>query len=130
MLSYGVYKVVHYLGIFLLVTALSVALGRAATESIGEGEGRPTADPWRRRLAAAHGVALFLVLLGGFGMLARLGVDHGALFPGWIWAKLAIWVALAALVATRRSRVWAARALLLVPLLAVLAAVVAYTKPF
>ncbi|MGD2071266.1 MAG: hypothetical protein PVI57_21535 [Gemmatimonadota bacterium] len=130
MISYGVYKIVHYFGVFLLVTALSATLGRAAAGPAGEAEGRPAADPWKRRLAMVHGVALFLVLLGGFGMLARLGVDHGAIFPGWIWAKLAIWVGLAALVSARRTRVWAARALVLVPLLAVLAAVVAYTKPF
>ena len=122
-MSYTVYKVVHYLGIFLLVASLGAALGRQVASD--------GPDPLRRRFAALHGTALFVVLLGGFGMLARLGVDHGALFPGWIWAKLAIWVVLGGLLTlARRRAAWSMRLLLLVPVLAALAGYVAYTKPF
>ncbi|UCC24523.1 MAG: hypothetical protein JSU98_12385 [Gemmatimonadales bacterium] len=126
MISYGVYKIIHYSGIFLLVTALAAALGRAAM-SDGWPEGR---DPWSRRLVAGHGAALFLILLGGFGMLARLDVSQGLGLPGWIWAKLGIWAALGAILAARRSSPMAARAVVAVPLLAVLAGLVALTKPF
>ena len=129
MISYTVYKVVHYLGVFALVSTLSVMLGRAAFASAESG-GEAGDDPWRKRLGILHGIALFLVLLGGFGMLARLGVDHGNLFPGWIWAKLVLWLALGGLVAFRRSATWAVRALVMVPLLAALAGYVAFTKPF
>lgn len=121
-MPYLFYRAVHFLGIFGLVVVLSVALGRAALLS---------RDPWRRRLAGLHGAALFLILLGGFGMLARLGVDHGAIFPGWVWVKLAIWTTLGALVmAAGRSGVWSLRGLVLIPLLAALAGLVAYAKPF
>lgn len=126
MISYAVYKVIHYSGIFILVTALGALLSRAATgREWPEGK-----DPWSRRLVSAHGIALFLILLGGFGMLARLDVTQGLGLPGWIWAKLAIWVALGAVLAARRSSGAAARALLAVPVLAVLAGIVALTKPF
>ena len=122
-MSYGVYKVVHYLGIFVVLTVLAAAFGR--------GQASSDEDPWRKRFSAVHGVSLFLILLGGFGMLAKLGVDHGALFPGWIWAKLVIWLALGgALVAARRSRRWSVRLLFLVPILATLAAYLAFAKPF
>lgn len=125
MISYAVYKVVHYSGIFILLTALGATLSRAA---LGERGSAP--DPWRRRLVAIHGIALFLILLGGFGMLARLDITQGLGLPGWIWAKLAIWAALGGILAARRGAGIAARVLWLVPVLAVLAGVVGLTKPF
>lgn len=126
MISYAVYKIVHYAGIFLLITVLGAALARAALDA-GRDEG---GDPWRRILVTGHGVALFLVLLGGFGMLARLNITQGLNLPGWIWAKLGIWAILGAALAARRSPGLSARALVAVPLLAALAGVVALTKPF
>jgi hypothetical protein len=128
MISYPVYKLVHYLGMFLLLMALSAGLARAAGAPRDSDDGS-TSDPWRRRLLAAHGLGLFLVLLGGFGMLARLEITHELALPGWIWAKLGIWGALGAAVAFRRSRRLAAAALALAPLLALLAGWVALYKP-
>jgi len=122
-MSYLTYKLIHYLGIFILVAALGAALGRQAMT-----DGR---DPLRSRLGAVHGVALFLVLLGGFGLMARVGVDHGSMFPGWILAKLAIWVLLGGvLFVARRNQRWTMPLLAIVPLLAVLAGWMAFTKPF
>jgi len=119
LLPYAAYKVVHYLGIFMLVTVLSATLARSAKEGLNS-------DPWRKRLGMIHGIALFLIVLGGFGMLAKL--DAG--FPGWIVAKLGIWLVFAGLIAARKSADWSARALVLVPLLAALAGWIAYAKPF
>lgn len=122
-MPYIAYKVIHYLGIFLLVVALGAALGRNVD--------REGSDPLRKRFMALHGTGLFLILLGGFGLLARVGMDHGALFPGWIWIKLAIWLMLGlVVVAARRQRAWSMRLLLLVPLLGTFAGYLAYTKPF
>lgn len=133
MLSYAVYKTVHYLGIFVLVTAVTAALARAAASgltpsaagsgSVPEGD---TPDPWKKRLVIAHGVGLFLVLLGGFGMLARLGLG----LTGWVNAKLTIWLLLGGLIALRRSAAAASWGVVVVPILAVLAGYIAYTKPF
>jgi hypothetical protein len=125
MISYAVYKLIHYTGIFILLTALGATLSRAAMR-----DGSQAPDPWGRRLVASHGIALFLILLGGFGMLARLDITQGLGLPGWIWAKLAIWAALGGILAARRGAGVAARALWLVPVLAVLAGVVALNKPF
>jgi hypothetical protein len=124
-ISYAVYKVIHYAGIFLLVTALGAALSRAAASPGGD-----FADPWRKRLVALHGISLFLILLGGFGMLARLDATEGMGLPGWVWAKLGIWLLLGGALAARRSPGLAARVLWAVPILAVLSGVVALTKPF
>jgi hypothetical protein len=119
-LSLVVYKTVHLLGVFILVTALTASLARAAA-----GVGGPGGDPWRKRLAIAHGVALFLVLLGGFGMLARLHIG----VTGWVGAKLLLWIAVGGLIALRKTPA-AAWGVALVPVLAALAGWIGYAKPF
>lgn len=119
MLSIAVYKILHYLGVFTMLTALAATLAR--------GEQAPNeADPWRKRLGIVHGVALFLILLGGFGMLAKLGLG----FPGWAMAKVGIWIAFGGLVAARKRPSTAGWALVLLPVLAVIAGWLGYAKPF
>ncbi len=118
MIPYAAYKVVHYVGIFTLVVALSASLARSA-------QGGADPDPWRKRLGIAHGAALVLILVGGFGMLARL--DEG--FPGWAMAKVGIWLVAAGLIALRKRPSAAAWGLVVVPALAALAGWLAYTKP-
>lgn len=134
MIPYATYKVVHYLGIFLLLTALAARLGRAAGFAAGSastGPSAPTSDPWKKRLGVTHGIALFLILLGGFGMLARLDITHGLGLPGWIWAKLGIWTLLgAAILVASRIPALSGRLLVVVPALAVLAGIIALYKPF
>jgi hypothetical protein len=123
-MPYAVYKLMHFLGIFMLITAL------AATSMHVLRGGSRTDNPYRRVLGAAHGIAAALILTGGFGMLARLGVMHGAL-PNWIYVKLAIWVTLAAAtVVAYLGRRYAGGLLIAVPMLAIAAGAVALYKPF
>jgi hypothetical protein len=115
MLSHTTYKVVHLLGILLLVCGIGGlwALAAAATE--------PARQKARRLLLATHGVALVLILVAGFGMMARLGIS-GA-WPAWIWIKLAIWLLLAAVPVLLRRVEGASSALFFLgPLLAAIAA--------
>ena len=124
MLPYQLYKVVHILGIALVVTAL----GAMALHALNGGLRRDNRA--RALVGAMHGVGLLLVLVGGFGMLARLGFRHGGMFPGWLLVKLAVWVLLGAAVALPYRRPTLARPMLLVvPLLAALAAYMAVYKP-
>jgi hypothetical protein len=123
---YQVYKVVHIIGIILIMSALGGAAVRAMI--IGGAADVPSI---RRLLAILHGLGAFLILLGGFGMLARLGIMHGASFPGWLWVKLAVWVVLAAaLIIPRRNPTLARPLLLALPVLGGLAAFMAIYKPF
>ena len=123
-MSYVVYKLMHFLGIFVLITTL------AATSMHVLRGGSRADNPHRRVLGATHGVAALLILTGGFGMLARMGVMHGGL-PNWIYAKLAIWLTLAAAIAVPYVAARYTRALLVaVPVLAVAAGAVALYKPF
>lgn len=124
MLSHAFYNVVHIVGIILLVAALAGAALRA--RSIGAEEDRAM----RRLLAILHGSGAFLVLLGGFGMLARLGIVQGGGFPAWLWVKIAVWVVLAAAIVVANRRPALAKVVLLsLPVLGGLAAYMAIYKP-
>lgn len=122
MLSYTVYKALHLLGILLTVAALGGM-------SIHAANGGTRSESRTRALATAvHGTGLLLVLVAGFGMLARLGASAAS---GWVLVKLGIWLALGFAAMLPYGRPPLARALfVVVPLLAALAGLVALTKPF
>lgn len=124
-MSYPVYKLIHFLGIFMVIAAL-VAAGIHVLRG-----GTRANDPYRKLLSAAHGIAVFLILLGGFGMLARLGImSGGGGLPGWIILKLVIWVAVGALMALPYRGPKLARVMLVaLPLLLLGAAATALYKP-
>ncbi|EPG72782.1 hypothetical protein LEP1GSC058_1027 [Leptospira fainei serovar Hurstbridge str. BUT 6] len=83
MISYTVYKLVHILGILFLF----LAFGGIALHAIGGGTKE---NAQKKLIAITHGIGLFLILLGGFGMLARLGIIWP--WPGWIIAKFLFWL--------------------------------------
>ncbi len=79
MLSYEVYKILHILTIVVFFSFGAVMLYTDAPKHV----------------KIINGVASFLILVGGMGLLARVGVGHGGGFPFWVWAKMAIWLVLA-----------------------------------
>ena len=86
-------------------------------------------DSGRKLLSAAHGIGLLISLVGGFGLLARYQIMWP--WPGWVFAKIAIWFAFGAsatlfrrLPHLLRPLWWGAWALFLV------AAYLAIQKPF
>jgi hypothetical protein len=118
-----VYKLIHFLGIFSVIIALSLACMHTM-------RGGTKADmPYRRQVAMVHGLGMLFILVGGFGMMARLGLVSG--MPGWIIAKLVIWVVLGSAVAWVYRGAGVARGFLIaLPFIAVLAAFFALYKPF
>jgi hypothetical protein len=125
MFSHAFYNVAHILGI----AALIAALGGVALH--GASGGTRAESGARRLIATLHGLGALLILVGGFGMLARLGVVQGSGFPGWVWLKIVIWVLLvgAAALPYRRPAT-AVPLLLIIPVLAGAAAWAAIYKPF
>ena len=113
MISLSVYKILHLFGIMLMFSALGAVI--VATVA-GE------ANPRLRKLAGmAHGIALVLILVAGFGMLARLGLNGP--WPLWVWLKLTIWLVFgAATVLVRRLGERAGWLLVLLPVLGGVAA--------
>lgn len=94
-MSYEFYKVLHLAGLMLLFFGLSGALtlkmaGVQFTGSV------------KKLAMITHGVGMLFMLVGGFGLLARLGII-GA-FPGWVHAKLTIWVLLGAAIALAKRK--------------------------
>jgi len=93
--SYKLYMMIHFAGI---VGGCMTIAGLAGHAVFG-GE-KASAGSARKRLLAAHGVFLFLVLLGGMGAGTRTGAissEHG--FASWIWIKLGIWLLVGGLAA-------------------------------
>lgn len=124
-MSYVAYKLVHLFGLFALFAALAGMAGHAAA-------GHPKADNTSyRALLFLHGAGALIALTGGFGLMARTGILHGALFPGWIWAKLILWLLLGGMIALPyRNRPLARTLLLGLPVLGLLGAYLANYKPF
>ncbi|MGE4130115.1 MAG: hypothetical protein AB7F86_00670 [Bdellovibrionales bacterium] len=123
MIPYSVYKIVHLVGILMVFTAL----GGLIANAIGQ---QAKTHAWRKPIAITHGVGLLLALVGGFGLLARLGVAHNGL-PGWIYAKLGIWLVFGALLGVVARKPEMAKGIwVVIVLLGGLAAYLAGSKPF
>ncbi|MGD8395060.1 MAG: hypothetical protein PVF43_06265 [Candidatus Eiseniibacteriota bacterium] len=129
-MSASLYKVLHLFGVLLTFMGLAALCVHAMLRRPGSEVDELAGDAQRavRRLAGLmHGLGLTLVLVAGFGMLARLGYDG---FPPWLWGKLVIWLALgAAVVVPRRAPGRAALLLLVLPLVGALAAALAIYQP-
>lgn len=123
MISYAIYKIIHLVGVLMVF----LALGGVATNAINGGIKNHS---WRIPIAITHGVGLLLSLIGGFGLLARLGIVHGGL-PGWVMAKLGIWILFAALIGVvSRKPNWSKPIWPLIIVLGATAAYLAGSKPF
>ncbi len=92
--------------------------------------GGTRAHAWRKSAAITHGLGLVLSLVGGFGLLARIGVMHGSM-PGWATAKIGIWIVFAAMsgIVVRKTNL-AKPLWILTILLGGTAAYLAGSKPF
>ena len=74
-------------------------------------------------------MGLFLVLLGGFGMMARIGIG-GFPWPAWLLVKMAVWLLVAgSVVLYRRRPAWAGWLWYVMPALATVAAYMAIAHP-
>ncbi len=122
-MPYAVYKVLHVFSVVLTFTVL----GALALHSANGGN--RASNRSSRLTGVLHGVGLLMILVAGFGLLARLGVSGG--FPLWVWLKLIIWLLVGASAALiRRSPAWSKALLWLLPLLAGVATWLAVYKPF
>lgn len=87
MFPYHFYLYLHLLGIGALFFVLGGLFLHAANGGTKE------TNVLRKPSAAMHGIALFLILLSGFGMLARIGSSTSEL---WVALKVLIWISMAA----------------------------------
>ena len=74
-MSILVYKLIHIVGIGMIF----LSMGGMSMHAILGGERKK--NEWRKPAIIGHGVGMLLILVAGFGMLARLGIH-------WPWANL------------------------------------------
>ncbi len=92
--KYEIYRLIHFAGIFITLFAFgSLFTGKKITKGA----------------AIGHGVGLFLILLGGFGMQANLKVIYQAIyetsFPMALILKTVIWFAFGVSLVLAKRRV-------------------------
>lgn len=118
-MSYEFYKLLHLLSVLFLFTALGSLLVRATDAGGGV----------KRLASIVHGVSLVLILVAGFGLMARLGLTEG--LPGWVIAKIVVWLLIGlAIVPIKRQPGWATALWVVLPILGGIAAWLAVAKPF
>jgi len=118
-MSYEFYKLLHLFAIVLLFTSLGTLAVAARSEK----------SQLRKLAGISHGVALAIIFIAGFGLLARLGM-FGSI-PAWAWLKMVLWLVLAAVVIPlRRKPEWATALWLVIPIVGGMAAWLAVQKPF
>lgn len=122
-MSYEFYRILHLIGIFGVLLSLG---GMAIFVSTG---GSRSSFGARKLVGMIHGIGLFLVILAGFGLLARLGLTSG--MPGWVIAKIVIWLALGGIPTLiykkpQQAKLW----FFAIWILGACAAVLAIIKPF
>lgn len=112
-MPYEIYKLLHLAAIFVFLTSASVLL-----------IAKPQGVFWK----ALTGVSSLVILVAGFGLLARLG---GGNFPAWAQAKVVIWVLVTGLghMVMKRFPAQATRAFWATVALAIGAAYIAIYKP-
>jgi hypothetical protein len=113
------YKNIHLFGMFLAMTSLGGIAIHAANG------GTKATSGTRVLTASVFGLGMLLVIAGGFGQAARLGILANG-FPGWMVGKIAIWCIVAVLsILPYRIPSLARPIYLLVPLLGGMAAYLA-----
>ena len=83
----NIYKLIHIVGALMVFLAFGGLIGRSLLGVEGA--------RLKKLGGISSGLGLILILIGGFGMLAKLGYG----FPGWAIAKFVIWIAFGGLIA-------------------------------
>lgn len=117
MFSYHDYKIVHVFFVILMLTSFSAQL---------------FASEKKKFLSIFSGLATLMVLVGGMGLMARLGIGHGESWPLWIKLKMGLWLILSIglPVVIKRMKRFASMGYTVMIILTLLAVYSAVTKPF
>lgn len=124
-MSQSAYLLVHLFGVFLTL----MAFGGVTLHVLNGGD--KGSNSGRKLVSVTFTLGLVLVLVGGFGQLARLDNSSPATWEGWVYAKLVIWLLLGAVHALRyRQPKLASVTWIGVPILGLIAGWLAVYMPF
>lgn len=76
-MSYQIYKMIHVVSIVIFFSLFAAA---AYTKDVS------------KKSKVLTGIFIVFVLVSGMGLVARIGISHGAGWPAWLYVKLGIWV--------------------------------------
>jgi len=79
LIDYQMYKVIHLTSIIILFTGLAISFYGSA----------------HKHIKVLTGIGTLLTLVGGMGLMARMGVSHTEGWPLWIKLKMTIWFVIA-----------------------------------
>ena len=86
-MSYNFYNILHLISLMALVLSLGALWGLYTYENHNK--------KFKKLLLICHGIAMFLIFLAGFGLIAKIKLASP--WPFWIYAKLIIWLFLGAM---------------------------------
>ena len=113
----NVYSFLHLSGILMIFLGYGALIGLALSK---------TANPALKKLGAiTSGIGLLLVLVAGFGLIAKLGYSYSS---PWILIKLIVWLLFGSLIALINRKPQWAKALWWITLL--LGAIAVYSVYF
>lgn len=80
-MPYQIYKMIHIVAIVLFFSGYAAAVVKKESIKLEK---------------ILTGIALVVIFVSGMGLIARLGIPHGAPWPMWIKIKLGIWTVIGA----------------------------------
>lgn len=84
-MPFEAYIVIHLIGVIMVFMAFGALVFHQLSHP-------KEILPHRRLIMMTHGFGLLIVLVGGFGLLHKLGLEGS--WPLWVWLKITIWIIL------------------------------------